>query len=141
MIDFNDVLMFVASVFLLLMFFISGVNKCFKFDDTVTSVKSRIPMLTNNTLASIVIVMVILLELVAPVVIWTFGFSKMMGNTTPLLKNASVVASILLIIFTIIATLVYHPLNFNASYMKNVAFFANTSVTGGLMLQTALMLS
>ena len=39
-----------------------------------------------------------------------------------------------LILFTILATLLYHPLKINKPYMKNIPFYSNMSVTGGLIL-------
>ena len=135
-------LIFIASIFLLLMFVLSGINKVFKFNGTVESLESKLPFLSHK-LAIVGIVSVIILELLAPFLIWTYLGLNMLSEQQKnihvhnLLKKTSMIAVILLILFTIIVTLIYHPLNLSKSYMKNLAFVSNTSLTGGLLVQLA----
>ena len=47
-------------------------------------------------------------------------------------RTASQVSVATLLIFILTVTLIYHPFRWNVSYMKNIPFFANLSLIGGL---------
>lgn len=112
-----------AVIALVLMFFLSGLNKTMTFQSTVRALESK-----GWTVAPpLFIVGTIALELVAPVVIILHALGLI---DTPLLNAASIVG---LIVFTVIATLVFHRPTLK-SYMANVPFLSNVSLVGGLAL-------
>ena len=73
-----------------------------------------------------VILLVILLEILAPVII-------VYHYITEEYSSYSNYAVISLIVFTILATLLYHPLDMT-NYYKSIPFWANISLIGGLLL-------
>lgn len=111
-----------VSVFLLSMFFVSGINKIFSFQETVDSLTNKIPF---EIFSNLVIVLVILLEIIAPLLIIYYFIS---GNY----KKYAYYSVISLCIFTILATILYHPPKF--SYKKSLGFWANMTLVGGLLL-------
>ena len=115
-------------ILLTAMFFLSGINKLNNFTKTVDNFKGKISyaLNINEYIYKIIIIFVIILEILAPIVIvyyYTTGKFKAFSNYT--------VYS--LIIFIILATLLYHPLNIN-DYFKSIPFWANISLIGGLLL-------
>jgi len=120
----------VASFLLLFMFFISGVNKVKTFNATVKSFSKRVPV----PFPSFIIFLVIILEVFGPIVIVTHKFLNHNNKSNNLFEMISMFSTICLIVFTLLATLLYHPLKINKPYMKNVPFYSNMSVTGGLIL-------
>ena len=114
----------VAVVCLLCMFLLSGINKLLHFESTV---KSLILKASWWPLPHLSIIITILLEILCPLII---VYSIFDSNLTTV-RKASVAA---LLIFTITVTLIYHPLKLNATYMKNIPFFSNLSLVGGLTL-------
>jgi uncharacterized membrane protein YphA (DoxX/SURF4 family) len=111
-----------VSVFLLSMFFVSGIDKIFSFQETVDSLTKKIPFKISTDL---VIVFVILLEIIAPLLIIYYFIS---GNY----KKYAYYSAISLCIFTILATILYHPPKF--PYKKSLGFWANMTLVGGLLL-------
>jgi len=114
---------------LLLMFFLSGINKIFNFDKTVLSLLDKInPIISlDMNLYKLAIVLVIILEIVAPYIIVSNSYKKSKD------KKYSLYSGYLLILFVILATLIYHPLNIK-NYMKSIPFWSNVSLIGGLVL-------
>jgi uncharacterized membrane protein YphA (DoxX/SURF4 family) len=115
--------LFFPALLITLMFFTSGIEKIYTFTKTSMSFakKINIPL----TLSKLVISVVILLEIVAPLIItgYTSGLLKLL----PLFKTA--VMS--LILFTILATIMYHnPFESSKNYYT---FLSHLSVVGGLM--------
>lgn len=120
----------VGSFCLLLMFVLSGINKCMHFDATTESLARKAPWLP---LPRASIVATIALEIVCPLVI-------LHGMLVPLIpRRVQVASAIALVAFTVVATLVYHPIKWNKPYMQNLPFFSNLSVLGGLVLLTGLV--
>ena len=121
---------FLVYLLLLLMFVLSGVNKIFNYDKTVSSLSNKInPMINLDTnLYKLVIVIVIILELVAPYIIIYNSYKNKHDKY-------SLYSGYLLVLFTILATLIYHPLYIN-NYMKSLPFWSNMSLLGGLLLMT-----
>ena len=111
------------------MFFLSGINKIFNFDKTVSSISDKInPILKlNNNFYKLVIVLVIILEIVAPYIIVSNSYNKSKD------KKYSLYSGYLLILFVILATLIYHPLNIT-NYNNSTAFWSHISLIGGLVL-------
>lgn len=112
------------AVLITVMFFLSGFEKIYNFKDKVSkfSKKMSFPL----TLAQFVIGCVILLEIGAPSVIATYMYTGIRA-LVPFFK----LAIIALVLFTIMATALYHnPLNGKDSYY---AFMSNISTIGGLL--------
>lgn len=111
-----------AVICLLLMFLLSGVNKVMHFGTTVQSLVSKAPWWP---LPSVSIVVTILLEILCPLmIVYTLLTSEF--------TMASKLSVLALLAFTITVTLIYHPLRFNSTYMKNIPFLSNLSLVGGL---------
>jgi hypothetical protein len=89
-------IIFVSSVFITLLFFLSGFNKIKEFISVTKefSNKTHFPL----AFAKIVIVCVILLEIVAPFIISVYAYTH-----NPLLKNYAMFSIIGLLIFTVLA--------------------------------------
>ena len=80
----------------------------------------------NTKIYHLVILLVILLEILAPVII-------IYHCITGEYSSYSNYAIVSLIVFTILATLLYHPLDIT-NYYKSIPFWANISLIGGLLL-------
>lgn len=111
-----------ATVLLVLMFLLSGVHKILTFGSSVSSLVQHKWTLAPHAF----MVGAIVLEIVAPVLIVLHA----MGKADARLNAA---ATIGLIVFTVIATAVYHPPKWG-SYMANIPLMSNTSLVGGLSL-------
>lgn len=119
-------ILIIGSALLLFMFFFAGINKVLNFNSTVNGFKNmfflkKLP----NIFYTLVIVGVIILEIVAPIIILLefLNFAK--------LRMYSYYSSIGLAIFTILATLIYHP---PTNPKERISFMKNTSIIGGLIL-------
>ena len=115
--------LFYPSVLITLMFFLSGIEKIYTFSKTTMdfSNKINIPL----TLSKLVISGVILLEIIAPVIIVSYTFTGLF-NLLPLFKTAL----ISLLLFTILATIMYHnPFISSKNYHT---FITHLSIIGGL---------
>lgn len=117
-------LILIATIYITLLFFISGFHKIKDFMKTVKGFmnKTNIPL----SLAKIIISGVILLEIVAPFIIALYSY-----NSNPKLYTYTKLSLLGLIIFTILATLIYHFPPFGENYYS---FMSNLSTLGGLLL-------
>lgn len=110
------------------LFIVSGIDKIFNFNDTVSGLQTK--MLFNNLpliLSQVAIIIAIILELASPILM-LYGIMKD--------DNKFVIAgSIGLIIFTVLANIFYHPLNNKTQVMP---FIKNTAIVGGLLYITTL---
>ena len=116
--------LFYPSILITLMFFLSGIEKIYMFSKTTMefSNKINIPL----TLSKLVISGVILLEIIAPIIIISYTFTGLF-NLLPLFKTAL----ISLIVFTIVATIMYHnPFKSSKNYYE---FITHLSIIGGLL--------
>ena len=116
--------LFYPSVLITLMFFLSGIEKIYMFSKTTMdfSNKINIPL----TLSKLVIIGVILLEIIAPIIIISYTFTGLF-NLLPLFKTAL----ISLIVFTFVATIMYHnPIKSSKNYYE---FITHLSIIGGLL--------
>jgi uncharacterized membrane protein YphA (DoxX/SURF4 family) len=122
----------VPPILITAMFFLSGFHKLINFDKTVNNFKGKISYALNinqninEYIYNYIIYAVIVLEILAPVIIVYY-------HTTGKFRIFSNYAVYGLIFFTILATLLYHPLNIN-DYYKSIPFWANISLIGGLLL-------
>jgi putative oxidoreductase len=113
----------IQAVMLTLIFFIAGINKVLNFKGVVNDFNSRLSFLPKF-LAQIIILAVIVIEIVCPaIVVYSFNSNKV--------KLLARVAVVILIGFTILATLLYH-LPTNVSQI--IKFSSNTALLGGLWL-------
>lgn len=115
------------SFLIVIMFFLSGLNKIVTFDSAVESLKNKLNLNLDNNLYSLAIIIVILIELVAPLIIFYYF------NTKKIDKKYAHWAVSSLVGFTLLATIIYHPPNFS-NYMKSIPFLSNITTIGGLLL-------
>lgn len=117
-------IVFISSIFITLLFFLSGFNKIREFISTAKgfSSKTNFPL----TLAKIVIVGAILLEILAPFIISVYAYTH-----NPFLKGYAILSVVGLIIFTVLATIIYH---FPPQGQNLYSCMSNLSTIGGLML-------
>jgi uncharacterized membrane protein YphA (DoxX/SURF4 family) len=116
--------LFYPAVLITLMFFLSGIEKIYTFSKTTMdfSNKINIPL----TLSKLVISVVILLEIIAPIIIIMYTYTGLF-NLLPFFKSAL----ISLIVFTIVATIMYHnPFKNSKNYYE---FITHLSIIGGLL--------
>lgn len=118
----------IISLFIVTMFFLSGINKILTFDATVASLQKKLNLDINNNIYSLAIIAVIILEILAPIIIVYYT-----NNKNEKYKKYAYYSVLSLIGFTILATAIYHPPNFS-SYMKSIPFLSNVSLIGGLLL-------
>lgn len=116
----------IITFLLLFMFIISGISKIYDFDISVESLKNKLSFNVSKIFYDLAITIVILLEILAPIIIIYSVF-------TGLYKKEAYYSVIALILFTIMATFVYHFPNFS-NYKKSIPFWANVSLLGGLLL-------
>jgi len=117
-------LILISTIYITLLFFISGFHKIKDFMDVVKGFmnKTKLPLL----LAKIIISGVILLEIVAPFIISLYSY-----NSNPKLYTYTKLSLLGLIVFTILATLLYHFPPLGSNYYS---FMSNLSTLGGLLL-------
>lgn len=114
---------------ILLMYFLSGINKAIHFSDTVKGFQDifflqKLPTIFYNLAISGVVV----LEIVAPIII-------MFSLYTNTYNEYAYYSSIALAVFTILATLIYH---FPPKGGQYYAFMKNVTASGSLMLLSTL---
>jgi uncharacterized membrane protein YphA (DoxX/SURF4 family) len=117
----------IISFFVVLMFFLSGLNKIFTFELSVGSLKNKLSWNLDNNFYNLAIIAVILIEIFAPVIIVYYAQTKNIN------KKYAYVSVLSLIGFTVLATIIYHPPNFS-NYMKSIPFLSNITTIGGLLL-------
>ena len=117
-------LVLISTIYITLLFFLSGFHKIKDFTQVVKGFmnKTSIPLI----LSKIIIGGVILLEIVAPFIISLYSY-----NPNPMLHAYTKMSLLGLILFTILATLIYHFPPFGSNYY---AFMSNLSTLGGLLL-------
>lgn len=115
-----------AAILLTTMFILSGFQKIITYAKTVDNFKGKLNVNVNTKIYHLIIILVILLEILAPVII-------IYHCITGEYSSYSNYAIISLIVFTILATLLYHPLDIT-NYYKSIPFWANISLIGGLLL-------
>jgi len=116
--------LFYPAILITLVFFLSGFEKIYLFSNSTMKLSKKLSV--PLTLAQIIISGVILLEIIAPAIITGYTFTGLI-TMLPLFK-LSVIG---LILFTIVATLMYHnPMKGGESYY---AFMSNISTIGGLL--------
>lgn len=130
MVEFIENPIFISAL-LLSMFIVSGVNKIFNFKETVDSLTNKLQfeIFNNPVISNFIVTLVILLEIIAPLVIIYYFMS---GSGSGNYKTYAYYSVISLCIFTILATILYHPPKM--LYKKSLGFWANLTLIGGLLL-------
>lgn len=116
----------VIVTLLLLMFILSGIQKMLSFTKTVESVQNKLNMSIPYWIYQIAVIIVIIIEIIAPAIVIYYSITNKM-------RYYAYIATLAIIIFTIVVTFVYHPPDFS-NYYKSLPFWANVSLTGGLLL-------
>ena len=117
-------LVLIATIYITLLFFISGFHKIKDFTNVVKEFmnKTALPL----PLAKIIIIGAIILEIAAPFIIALYSY-----NANPKLYTYTKLSILGLIVFTILATLIYHFPPVGSNYYS---FMSNLSTLGGLLL-------
>lgn len=111
------------------MFFTSGLDKMMNYTKVVKGLENRLDKTIPHFIYNILIMCAIVIEFVCPLVIFFCIWRRSKQN-----DKKGMCASIILIIFTIIATLFYHfPPTTSAKYYP---FMSNLALIGGLGLMT-----
>ena len=111
-------------ILIVAMYFLAGINKISSFNNTVAGFKKKLPLNLPNQLYNLIIIMVILLEILAPLIIVYASISNTM-------YNEATMSAQLLAAFTVLATLLYHPPTQKSEF---ISFLKNLTAIGGLML-------
>lgn len=108
---------------MMIMFFLSGIDKIINFYKISNEFTTKIPVKIPIQLAYMAIIIAIVIQLVAPILI----------NVGLIKKNKRLVfySTLSLIVFTVLATLLYH---FPPTGYQYYPFMSNLTTIGGLML-------
>lgn len=118
----------ISTILISLIYVKAGFSKINNFTSTVKGLKEMFPLKSlPNKFYELAILLVIVIEIVAPLIL-------ILSNFVPVLFNAARIAIYSLIIFTILATLLYHS---NEGLMKLI-FDKNLAIIGGLMAMATL---
>jgi uncharacterized membrane protein YphA (DoxX/SURF4 family) len=116
--------LFYPAILITLIFFLSGLEKMYKFSKTTDDLSKKINI--SLKISKLVITAVIFLEIIAPIIITTYTLTDL-PKLLPLFK----LSLISLIVFTILATVMYH--NPFKSTKKYYEFINHLSIIGGLL--------
>lgn len=126
----TDYPLLVTTSILNYMFFVSGLDKLFHFEKVVTGLNNRLGDVMPIIIYKFLVFCGLMIELVCPVIIFYSSLERNKMN-----DKRGVYASLLLILFTVLATLFYHfPPTTSSKYYP---FMSNLSLVGGLSLMTA----
>ena len=115
----------IYSFLILIMYFLAGIHKIKNFSETVKGFKGMFYFKNlPNIFYTLSILGVIILEIIAPIAI-------MVSLKTNMYQHIAYYSSISLVIFTILATLIYH---FPPSGSQYIPFMKNLTAVGGLLL-------
>ena len=126
--EYNKLIKLIAIILISTLFIYSGITKIFNFNDTTLGFHQKVNTgIFSNILAynasQALIIIAILILLIAPVLM-IVGISE---DSKTLLR----IGSWLLIVFTIVATIIYHPIT-DSSQRYNL--LKNLSIIGGLVI-------
>lgn len=126
----TDYTLLVVTSILNYMFFVSGLDKLFHFEKVVTGLNNRLGNMMPLIMYKFLVFCGLVIELVCPVVIFYSSLDRHKEN-----DKRGMYAGLLLILFTVLATLFYHfPPTTSSKYYP---FMSNLSLVGGLSLMTA----
>lgn len=126
--EYNKFIKLLAVILIGLLFLFSGVHKIFNFNDTTLGFHEKINNgIFSNILAynasQALIIIAILLLLVAPILM-TIG---VLENSNLLLR----IGTWALIVFLIVATIIYHPITDSS---QRIDMLKNFAILGGLIM-------
>lgn len=104
---------------MLIMYFVSGIDKISHFTKTVDGFRSKLPVI-NLYFARLAILAAIVIEIVGPILINYGHFAD---------KRYAIYGLLSLIVFTVLATLIYHFPPVGGQYYP---FMSNLTALGGL---------
>tara|TARA_Y100000389_G_scaffold181679_1_gene197553 strand:- start:38 stop:439 length:402 start_codon:yes stop_codon:yes gene_type:complete len=111
---------------LVTMYFVSGVDKLFHFEKVVNGLQNRTPFLPHM-ICIIMIAIAVVIELIAPI-LCVYGSLK---TNDARAVQIGMWGTDALILFTVVATLLYHfPPTTSSKYYP---FMSNLATTGGLL--------
>jgi uncharacterized membrane protein YphA (DoxX/SURF4 family) len=114
----------ISIIFILILFLISGFNKLLNFNSTVKLLKLKFPIKLPFVFYQIAIIGVILLL--------TFGSMFLIySSITDKFKKISCYVIICFILFTVTATMLFHP---PTDKTQQIQFMKNISIIGALLL-------
>ena len=119
-----DKYIFLAIIFITLLFLLSGIKKAQNITNTAKYLQSKVKMNVDFSLYKLAIVGVIIIQILCPLIILYHIHSKKYKQCAKISVN-------LLILFTIIATLLFHYPPVDKDFNS---FMSNLSTIGGLML-------
>ena len=117
----------IATSVLNSMFFLAGLDKIGHFDKVVSGIQASLRVSLPTMFLQLMIVAAIAIEIIAPLIILRTTLHRSKEN-----DKMAAYASVSLIVFTVLATLIYHfPPTTSAKYYP---FMSNLSAVGGLTL-------
>ncbi len=126
--EYNKLIKLIGIILISILFIFSGITKIFTLNDTALNFHKTINngifsnILTFNAAQSLIVIAILIL-LIAPLLM-LIGIS----NDNKLLLK---IGSFLLIGFTVLATLIYHPITDSTQYYH---LLKNISIIGGLVI-------
>ena len=120
--EYNKLIKLIAVILISTLFIYSGITKIFDFNDTTLGFYQKVNILAYNASQALIIIAILIL-LIAPVLM-VIGISE---DNKLLLR----IGTWILIAFTIIATIIYHPIT-DSSQRYNL--LKNLSIIGGLVM-------
>ena len=120
--EYTKLIKIIGIILLSILFIYSGIHKIFNFNTTSIGFNQKVKFLDFN-IAQVLIIIAILILLISPVMM-LFGVYK---DDKSLLKYGSAA----LIVFTIVATIIYHPITEES---ERYNMLKNISIIGGLLL-------
>ena len=116
--------LFIQAFLLIILFFLSGFDKINNVSKLADGLKNKVNLNINIDLYKLAIIIVILLEIFAPIIImYSIQYKKYYKH--------AYYSTIGLILFTILATFLYH---FPATGKNYYSFMDHVALVGGLML-------
>lgn len=115
---------FIAVILITLLFLLSGLNKLQNISGTAKYLQDKVKINIDFNLYKLLIICVIILQIFGPIIILYHMYTKSYKEYAKLSAN-------LLILFTIIATIIFHYPPVGKDYYS---FMSNLSTIGGLML-------
>jgi len=112
----------IGTFLLMLMFLLAGINKIGNIQKTALSLKNQVDLHISFNLYIFAIILVIILEIVAPILVMYSVYEK--DHKSRIYAKSSIYG---LIIFTILATIIYHRND------KNI-ILSHLAVIGGMLL-------
>ena len=114
----------IIAFLITIMFFLSGIDKIKKFSGVTKSIQKKFIISTLPIwFYQLSLIFVILLEIFAPLII-------VYSSVTYSLESLALYSCYALVVFTILATIMYHPPNKKKAYHY---FMKNLSIVGGLL--------